>query len=390
MLTTVYLIRHAEADGNVYRRIHGQYNGLITPRGYCQIQCLADRFKSKKIDAVYASDLFRTCETARAISDPRGLGVTTCPNLREIAFGPWEDIPWGEAFVNHNKDYMTWEKHPQKFKLDGSENYIQMYTRARYELDRIIAQNPNRTVAVISHGTVIRALLCMITIGDMDRVSEISWCENTGVAKIISDDSGNLSVEYCNDGNHLDNLTTVGRQRWWTDDVDPGICNLHFVPASFPEDLDRADGYYHDSWCALFDERTYNSQYTRSRLKKAQSSHDNAVVFARQGNGTEVGMVALDTRTKLIPNSGHIMLIYLAEKYRGAGYGAQLLGHAVSIYRSFGLHWVTVRAAANNTRALKFYEKFGFEEFGAEQSENSRQLLLRKCIAATPRDIIVK
>ena len=30
-MTTVYIIRHAEAEGNVYRRCHGQYDSLLTP-----------------------------------------------------------------------------------------------------------------------------------------------------------------------------------------------------------------------------------------------------------------------------------------------------------------------------------------------------------------------
>ena len=32
-MTTLYLIRHAEAEGNLYRRIHGQYDSLITDNG---------------------------------------------------------------------------------------------------------------------------------------------------------------------------------------------------------------------------------------------------------------------------------------------------------------------------------------------------------------------
>ena len=32
MTTTVYIIRHAEAEGNVYRRCHGQYDALLDPR----------------------------------------------------------------------------------------------------------------------------------------------------------------------------------------------------------------------------------------------------------------------------------------------------------------------------------------------------------------------
>ena len=31
-MTTIYLIRHAEAEGNRYRRAHGWYNSTITDR----------------------------------------------------------------------------------------------------------------------------------------------------------------------------------------------------------------------------------------------------------------------------------------------------------------------------------------------------------------------
>ena len=66
-MTTIYLIRHAEAEGNLYRRIHGQYNSLVTDNGYSQIAVLEQRFAGVHIDAVYASDRFRTVTTAGAI-----------------------------------------------------------------------------------------------------------------------------------------------------------------------------------------------------------------------------------------------------------------------------------------------------------------------------------
>ena len=42
-MTTIYLIRHAEAEGNLYRRAHGWYNSTITDRGYRQIAAARDR-----------------------------------------------------------------------------------------------------------------------------------------------------------------------------------------------------------------------------------------------------------------------------------------------------------------------------------------------------------
>ena len=42
-MTRIYLVRHAEAEGNLYRIAHGHYNGLITARGYKQIAVLQQR-----------------------------------------------------------------------------------------------------------------------------------------------------------------------------------------------------------------------------------------------------------------------------------------------------------------------------------------------------------
>ena len=65
-MTTIYLIRHAEAEGNVFRRIHGQYDSCVTPNGRRQIAALAQRFAGIPVGAVYAGDLKRACLTAAA------------------------------------------------------------------------------------------------------------------------------------------------------------------------------------------------------------------------------------------------------------------------------------------------------------------------------------
>lgn len=95
-MTTLYLIRHAEAEGNLYRRIHGWYDALVTPNGLRQIEALEGRFAGVPVDAVYSSDLYRTETTAKAVYLPKGLSLHTDPGLREVHMGDWEDRPWGE------------------------------------------------------------------------------------------------------------------------------------------------------------------------------------------------------------------------------------------------------------------------------------------------------
>ena len=57
MTTKIFLIRHAEAEGNLFRVAHGQYDSVITPRGYRQLAYLRRRFQNETIDAVYGLSL---------------------------------------------------------------------------------------------------------------------------------------------------------------------------------------------------------------------------------------------------------------------------------------------------------------------------------------------
>lgn len=114
-MTTVYLIRHAEAEGNLYRRCHGHYDATITARGYRQIAALAKRFESEHIDAVYSSDLTRTMTTALALTRVHGLLLRTAPELREVGVGVWEDKTWTwltkfdrERLLAFNTDAGNW------------------------------------------------------------------------------------------------------------------------------------------------------------------------------------------------------------------------------------------------------------------------------------------
>ena len=77
MTTKIFLVRHAEAEGNLFRVAHGQYDSVITPQGYRQLAYLRERFREEQLDAVYGSDLTRTHTTASALYVPRNLPL--CP-----------------------------------------------------------------------------------------------------------------------------------------------------------------------------------------------------------------------------------------------------------------------------------------------------------------------
>ncbi|MCD7735343.1 MAG: histidine phosphatase family protein, partial [Clostridiales bacterium] len=96
-MTTVYIVRHGEAEGNLYRRIHGQYDSSLTENGLRQVVALEERFRPIHLDAVYSSDLRRCRQTARALYEHKGLPLQLDTGLREMDLVEWEDRPWGEV-----------------------------------------------------------------------------------------------------------------------------------------------------------------------------------------------------------------------------------------------------------------------------------------------------
>ena len=151
-MTTIYLIRHAEAEGNLYRRAHGWYNSTITDRGYRQIAALTKRFTDTKFDAVYSSDRFRTMITALAIYKTHGLPLRTVRALREIDVGYWEDTPWAELERIDPEQLAYFSNDSQKWHVDGCESFAEVRERMRKALTEIAEAHPNGTAAVFSHG----------------------------------------------------------------------------------------------------------------------------------------------------------------------------------------------------------------------------------------------
>ncbi|MFR6395075.1 MAG: histidine phosphatase family protein [Oscillospiraceae bacterium] len=158
-MTRIYLVRHAEAEGNLYRIAHGHYNGLITARGYKQIAVLQQRLAHIPIDAVYSSDLFRTRTTATAAYLPRHLPLHTDPNLREVNMGVWEGHTWQSLRMEDEARIVDFNRHLDRWQVPGGETARQVLDRFLPALTKIAKENDGKTVAVFSHGAALRMVL---------------------------------------------------------------------------------------------------------------------------------------------------------------------------------------------------------------------------------------
>lgn len=207
-MTTVYFVRHAEAEGNTYRRMHGQYNSLITENGVRQIEALRARFEDIPVDACYASDLYRTCRTAQAVYIPKGLPLHPDRRFRETGVGCWEDVPFGwlERFDKSNMD--DFNHNERVWQVTGSETWDGYTSRFLQGLHEIAAQNDGKTIAIFTHACVLRGVQKRLL-----KTDELPFCENTAVSRLCWRD-GEITFDFLNDASHLSpEISTMQRQQ---------------------------------------------------------------------------------------------------------------------------------------------------------------------------------
>ena len=224
-MTTIYLVRHAEAEGNLYRILHGCYNSTITPRGYRQLSALKRRFLDIPLDRVYSSDLFRAQTTAAALSVPKGLTTILTPGLREIHAGAWEERTWAELAREEPEMNYNFNKAPDLWHAEGSETFAQVRDRIVAAVQAIAAENPGKTVAAVSHGAALRTLLGTLQGLSLREIGTTGHCDNTAVSKLEAE-GDQIRVVYRDDASHLPPaLSTFAGQDWHKSDkaTEPGL-----------------------------------------------------------------------------------------------------------------------------------------------------------------------
>ena len=380
-MTQIYLVRHAEAEGNLYRRVHGWYDSLITDNGYRQIAALAHRFESVQIDAVYSSDLFRTRTTAGAIYRQKGLELHTRRSLREVNMGVWEDKPWG-VLARIDPEQLGWfNATDPRWGVEGGETHRQLRQRLGTALRKLAKDHPGQTIAVVSHGMAIRAALSELQGFTMEQMAAFPHSDNTAVS-LVELEGDRVNVVFANDSSHLpEEISTFARQRWWKQDAgDLADANLWYRPLDMEMDADIYCNARREAWLSIHGSMDLYDEEAFYQDAKAQwRCEPRAVTCAMLGDRV-VGLIQLDTRRDGEKGIGYIPFVYMMPEFRKKGHGVQLIGEAISVYRPLGRRYLRLRCAPDNAVAQRFYARFGFRRVGAAEGSRVPLDLLEKYI----------
>ena len=332
-MTMVYLVRHAEAEGNTYRRIHGQYNSLITENGEKQIEALRARFEDIPIDACFASDLFRTCRTAQSVYLAKKMPLFPDKRFRETNVGCWEDTPFGWLERYEKRDMDRFNHEERIWHVAGSETWEDYTSRFLQGLDEISARYDGKTIAIFTHACVLRGVQKRLL-----KTDDLPFCENTAVSRLQWND-GQIAFDFLNDASHLTpDISTARRQARLKQGA-----------------TDRAD-------FSLWFRQTEASTET----------------YAAMLRGKTVGELVLGKTER--GDTGVIERLFLDEGFRGRRFGQQLLGQAVCTLRKRGAKRLFVTVPEKNADAQHFFLENGF--VFSENTENGA--LFQKDIEVRP------
>lgn len=156
-MATFYLIRHGNND-KVGEAIAGWSAGVnLNAQGREQAERLSWKLLGRGITCIYSSPLERALETAAPIARALGLKVEVRETLGEVRFGEWT----GKRFADLETDphWKQFNSYRAGTRAPGGEMMLESQVRMVTELEGLRARHGGETVAVVSHGDIIRSAL---------------------------------------------------------------------------------------------------------------------------------------------------------------------------------------------------------------------------------------
>ena len=186
-----HLVRHGDTDWHAAHRIQGQTDVSLNDKGRGKAELTGRRLAREHFDAVYASDLSRSWETASIILGALPVGerpeARPAPALRELHFGVYEGKTSEEvrAIDPMIVDY-RWDL---DFAPEGGESYRQLLRRAGGFGEALKRDHAGDDLLVVAHSLSLRAL----AVGLLGLPDDALWLfrgmQPAGISVVVSESS---------------------------------------------------------------------------------------------------------------------------------------------------------------------------------------------------------
>ncbi|HET9968139.1 MAG TPA: histidine phosphatase family protein [Streptosporangiaceae bacterium] len=196
------LLRHGQTPMSVQKRYAGRTDVPLTGAGLAQAAAAAKRLAPAGIDAIVASPLQRTVQTAEQVAAVTGLQVVTEDGFRETDFGAWEGLTFAEVRERWPSEMTAWLADPE-VAPPGGESFAEVSERVTAALHRVLAGRTGQRILIVSHVTPIKTLVAAALLApppalfrmhlDVAALCEIDWYADGPAVLRSYNDTAHLS-----------------------------------------------------------------------------------------------------------------------------------------------------------------------------------------------------
>lgn len=160
-MITLLLMRHGETGYS------GRYLGTtdlgLSQIGEEQLLKIRSHMQNMNIDKIFCSPMRRCRDSLELLQLQQEVCVDA--DLREIDFGCWEGKSSSELAHQEPELLEQWAKNPESFIFPGGEAIVSFRKRihrfCKNVSDIVQESDKDKTLLVVSHGGVIRNMLCV-------------------------------------------------------------------------------------------------------------------------------------------------------------------------------------------------------------------------------------
>lgn len=192
----IYLIRHGETEDGGARRIRGWKNVPLSPDGKRQVERLGWELAGSGLKTLYASDMERTRETAKAIAATTKAKIVLSPQMRSWNLGEFA----GMQYPAMTPELQKYAIRKPTMRVPGGEAFCEFKERAFSGIRDAIRKYPKDMLGLVTHHGVerlIKAWLAKNCPADFDLDFAVMFAEGESEAhhELIDIDCDNLMAQ---------------------------------------------------------------------------------------------------------------------------------------------------------------------------------------------------
>lgn len=176
-------VRHGLSTTNNTGRFTGHLDAPLHERGLKQAEQVASYVAANfAVDTIYSSTSSRAYHTALPTAKALGLPIIKSERLCEVSVGCWGGRTFEEIKREYPTQYALWKENIGLARYGDGETTAEAQARMISEVNRIAAENDNKTVFIATHGAVLRALYCSWHGIPLEQLKDVPIVSNASIS----------------------------------------------------------------------------------------------------------------------------------------------------------------------------------------------------------------